>query len=89
MTLARSSILSKRWSSRRLFDNSLCARVGGTHAAQLARRDSFTRTFRPISLEHPKVLLPLANVPMIEYTLVRYALLLRRWKPALTRAKIH
>ena len=31
--------------------------------------DSFTRTFRPISLEHPKVLLPLANVPMIEYTL--------------------
>ena len=31
--------------------------------------DSFTKTFRPITLEQPKVLLPLANVPMIEYTL--------------------
>ncbi|ETV91245.1 hypothetical protein H310_14104 [Aphanomyces invadans] len=31
--------------------------------------DSWTNTFRPISLEHPKVLFPLANVPMLEYTL--------------------
>jgi translation initiation factor eIF-2B subunit epsilon len=31
--------------------------------------DSFTETFRPISLEAPKVLLPLANVPMLEYSL--------------------
>jgi len=31
--------------------------------------DSFEQTFRPISLEKPKVLLPLANVPLIEYTL--------------------
>uniref|UniRef100_K3WCE3 Translation initiation factor eIF2B subunit epsilon n=1 Tax=Globisporangium ultimum (strain ATCC 200006 / CBS 805.95 / DAOM BR144) TaxID=431595 RepID=K3WCE3_GLOUD len=31
--------------------------------------DSFTETFRPISLEMPKVLLPLANVPMLEYAL--------------------
>eukprot|EP00983_Pelagomonas_calceolata_P100055 1158527-Pelagomonas_calceolata.AAC.9 len=31
--------------------------------------DSFTQTFRPISLEHPKVLIPLVNVAMIEYTL--------------------
>ncbi|KDO27995.1 hypothetical protein SPRG_22195 [Saprolegnia parasitica CBS 223.65] len=31
--------------------------------------DSWTKTFRPISLETPKVLLPLANVPMLEYTL--------------------
>ncbi|RHY66573.1 hypothetical protein DYB30_002827 [Aphanomyces astaci] len=31
--------------------------------------DSWTNTFRPISLELPKVLFPLANVPMLEYTL--------------------
>ncbi|PKI44626.1 hypothetical protein CRG98_034981 [Punica granatum] len=31
--------------------------------------DSFTTKFRPITLERPKVLLPLVNVPMIEYTL--------------------
>ncbi|RLN64471.1 hypothetical protein BBP00_00003443 [Phytophthora kernoviae] len=31
--------------------------------------DSFTETFRPITLEMPKVLLPLANVPMLEYSL--------------------
>ncbi|TMW64476.1 hypothetical protein Poli38472_011356 [Pythium oligandrum] len=31
--------------------------------------DSFTETFRPITLTMPKVLLPLANVPMLEYTL--------------------
>ena len=31
--------------------------------------DSFTHRFRPITLERPKTLLPLANVPMIEYTL--------------------
>ncbi|OQR91949.1 translation initiation factor eIF-2B subunit epsilon [Achlya hypogyna] len=31
--------------------------------------DSWTKTFRPVSLETPKVLLPLANVPMLEYTL--------------------
>ncbi|PON73954.1 UDP-3-O-[3-hydroxymyristoyl] glucosamine N-acyltransferase LpxD [Parasponia andersonii] len=31
--------------------------------------DSFATTFRPITLERPKVLLPLVNVPMINYTL--------------------
>lgn len=31
--------------------------------------DSFSKTFRPITIEFPKVLLPLVNVPMIEYTL--------------------
>jgi translation initiation factor eIF-2B subunit epsilon len=41
-----------------------------THPLQaVVLADSFTRTFRPMSLEKPKVLLPLANSPMIEYTL--------------------
>jgi len=31
--------------------------------------DSFTTTMRPITYEMPKVLLPLVNIPMIEYTL--------------------
>ena len=32
--------------------------------------DSFTKkTFRPITLEQPKVLLPLVNVPMLQYTI--------------------
>ncbi|ONK58270.1 uncharacterized protein A4U43_C09F10410 [Asparagus officinalis] len=31
--------------------------------------DSFATNFRPITLERPKVLLPLVNVPMIEYSL--------------------
>eukprot|EP00939_MAST-03C_sp_MAST-3C-sp1_P004833 g4833.t1 len=31
--------------------------------------DSFTNTFKPITLEKPKVLVPIINVPMIEYTL--------------------
>lgn len=31
--------------------------------------DSFTVTFRPITLECPKVLLPLVNVPMLDYTI--------------------
>ncbi|KAL6209398.1 hypothetical protein ACLB2K_020340 [Fragaria x ananassa] len=31
--------------------------------------DSFTTKFRPITLERPKVLLPLVNAPMIRYTL--------------------
>ncbi|XP_021282065.1 translation initiation factor eIF-2B subunit epsilon isoform X2 [Herrania umbratica] len=31
--------------------------------------DSFTTKFRPITLERPKVLLPLVNIPMIDYTL--------------------
>ena len=31
--------------------------------------DSFSRQFRPITHSTPKVLMPLANVPMIEYTL--------------------
>lgn len=56
---------------------------GGTSAAtedsvdELARvplqaillADSFATKFRPITLERPKVLLPLVNVPMIDYTL--------------------
>ncbi|KAG7542386.1 Nucleotidyl transferase domain [Arabidopsis thaliana x Arabidopsis arenosa] len=31
--------------------------------------DSFTTQFRPITLERPTVLLPLVNIPMIDYTL--------------------
>eukprot|EP00636_Phaeomonas_parva_P006031 CAMPEP_0118868664 /NCGR_PEP_ID=MMETSP1163-20130328/12142_1 /TAXON_ID=124430 /ORGANISM="Phaeomonas parva, Strain CCMP2877" /LENGTH=775 /DNA_ID=CAMNT_0006803407 /DNA_START=60 /DNA_END=2387 /DNA_ORIENTATION=- len=31
--------------------------------------DSFTRTFRPVTLERPKVLCPLACVPMLDYTI--------------------
>ncbi|GFY92016.1 trimeric LpxA-like enzyme [Actinidia rufa] len=31
--------------------------------------DSFAQKFRPITLERPKVLLPLVNIPMIDYTL--------------------
>ena len=30
--------------------------------------DSFMKTFRPITWDSPKVLLPLVNVPMLEYT---------------------
>jgi len=30
--------------------------------------DSFSKTFRPVTWECPKVLLPLVNVPMLEYT---------------------
>ncbi|KAK9827334.1 hypothetical protein WJX81_006406 [Elliptochloris bilobata] len=31
--------------------------------------DSFTQSFRPLTVERPKVLLPLVGVPLIEYTL--------------------
>jgi translation initiation factor eIF-2B subunit epsilon len=31
--------------------------------------DSFANAFRPLSFDKPKALLPLINVPMIEYTL--------------------
>ena len=31
--------------------------------------DSFTKTFRPLSLDKSKVLCPLNNVPMIDYAL--------------------
>ncbi|GAQ80574.1 eukaryotic translation initiation factor eIF-2B epsilon subunit [Klebsormidium nitens] len=31
--------------------------------------DSFAQKFKPITLERPKMLLPVANVPMIDYTL--------------------
>ena len=31
--------------------------------------DSFTKTFRPVTWQVPKVLLPLVNVPMLEYTI--------------------
>ena len=31
--------------------------------------DSFTSTFRPVSFERPKVLFPLANAPMLAYSL--------------------
>ena len=30
--------------------------------------DSFAKSFRPMTWESPKVLLPLVNVPMLEYT---------------------
>jgi translation initiation factor eIF-2B subunit epsilon len=31
--------------------------------------DSFTNTFRPVSLEKPKVLMPLCNIPLFDYTI--------------------
>ncbi|KAL3894657.1 MAG: hypothetical protein SGCHY_005152, partial [Lobulomycetales sp.] len=31
--------------------------------------DSFDRRFRPLTLDRPRCLLPLANVPLLEYTL--------------------
>jgi translation initiation factor eIF-2B subunit epsilon len=31
--------------------------------------DSFSKSFRPVTWETPKVLLPLVNVPMLEYTI--------------------
>ena len=31
--------------------------------------DSFSKSFRPVTWEKPKVLLPLVNVPMLEYTI--------------------
>lgn len=31
--------------------------------------DSFTKSFRPITWKRPKVLLPLVNVPMLQYTI--------------------
>jgi translation initiation factor eIF-2B subunit epsilon len=31
--------------------------------------DSFSKSFRPITMENPKVLLPLVNVPMLDYTI--------------------
>eukprot|EP01023_Acetabularia_acetabulum_P016719 TRINITY_DN1826_c0_g1_i2.p1 TRINITY_DN1826_c0_g1~~TRINITY_DN1826_c0_g1_i2.p1 ORF type:complete len:677 (-),score=106.37 TRINITY_DN1826_c0_g1_i2:1026-2999(-) len=47
---------------------------GSEHApstvlAAVLLADSFTCKFRPITIERPKVLLPLVNVPMIEYSL--------------------
>jgi len=33
------------------------------------RTDSFTGSFRPCSLDKPKVLLPLLNVPMLDYVM--------------------
>ena len=36
--------------------------------------DSFSKSFRPVTWEKPKVLLPLVNVPMIEYTIEFLAL---------------
>ena len=38
------------------------------HLQAVVLADSFAKNFRPISLESPKALLPLANVPMIRYT---------------------
>jgi translation initiation factor eIF-2B subunit epsilon len=31
--------------------------------------DAFTKTFRPVTLYKPKVMLPLVNVPMLDYTI--------------------
>jgi translation initiation factor eIF-2B subunit epsilon len=31
--------------------------------------DSFNRRFLPVTLHHPRALLPVANVPLLEYTL--------------------
>ena len=43
--------------------------LGPRNVLQAVLADSFTQSFRPITLEHPKALLPLVNVAMIEYTL--------------------
>uniref|UniRef100_A0A1D1Y333 Translation initiation factor eIF2B subunit epsilon n=1 Tax=Anthurium amnicola TaxID=1678845 RepID=A0A1D1Y333_9ARAE len=53
------------------------SRASGDDPDELARvplqavllADSFTQKFQPITLERPKVLLPLVNVPMIEYSM--------------------
>ena len=31
--------------------------------------DSFKQSFRPVTLERPQMLLPLVNIPMMEYTI--------------------
>ncbi|XP_050940737.1 uncharacterized protein LOC103495740 isoform X1 [Cucumis melo] len=56
----------RKGASRVSDDHEELARVS-LQAVLLA--DSFTTKFRPITLERPKVLLPLVNVPMINYTL--------------------
>ncbi|RYG65720.1 hypothetical protein EON64_11340 [archaeon] len=56
------------------------AKAKSTHDAQedvkreqklqaIVLADSFTQSFRPLSLDCPKVLLPLVNVPMLDYTI--------------------
>ena len=45
------------------------ARSHGEGIQAVVLADSFTNTFRPLTLDVPKVLLPVVNVPMIEYTL--------------------
>lgn len=50
---------------------------GGIHGAEQAKErltavvmaDSFTQRFQPVTVERPKVLLPLVNVPLLDYTL--------------------
>ncbi|KAK9841354.1 hypothetical protein WJX74_004422 [Apatococcus lobatus] len=37
--------------------------------AAVVLADSFTHSFRPVTLERPKVLIPLVNTPLIDYTL--------------------
>ncbi|XP_022999250.1 translation initiation factor eIF-2B subunit epsilon-like isoform X2 [Cucurbita maxima] len=56
----------RKGASRVSEDSEELARVS-LQAVLLA--DSFTTKFRPITLERPKVLLPLVNVPMINYAL--------------------
>lgn len=64
--LSRSAMAQKRGSRVSSEDSEELARVP-LQAVLLA--DSFTMKFRPITLERPKVLLPLVNIPMIEYSL--------------------
>ncbi|CAA0374690.1 unnamed protein product [Arabidopsis thaliana] len=46
------------------------AEVQSRHRLQaILLADSFATKFRPVTLERPKVLLPIVNVPMIDYTL--------------------
>ncbi|KAK9919652.1 hypothetical protein M0R45_028238 [Rubus argutus] len=59
-------VAQKKGASRGSEDPEELARVP-LQAILLA--DSFTTKFRPITLERPKVLLPLVNAPMISYTL--------------------
>ncbi|KAH9249481.1 hypothetical protein BASA81_012843 [Batrachochytrium salamandrivorans] len=58
--------------------------------------DSFTRTFRPMTLEMPKVLMPVAGTPMIEYSLemlanagVREIVVVSCWHAQIVRDYLH
>ena len=46
-----------------------CVCAAAQHAHTRADGCALVQRFRPISVERPKVLMPLVNVPMLDYTL--------------------